>query len=60
MGNNPILYNDPVGDTLPMTYSTLAASYPTTGTPKEMYNSVGGQVAKVYNDNESGSRCWSY
>jgi hypothetical protein len=32
---------------------TLAANYPTTGTPKEMYNSVGGQVAKAYNDNES-------
>jgi RHS repeat-associated protein len=53
MGNNPILHNDPLGDTLPMTYSTLAANYPTTGTPKEMYNSVGGQVAKVYNDNAS-------
>jgi RHS repeat-associated protein len=53
MGNNPMLHNDPLGDTLPMPYSTLAANYPTTGTSKEMYNSVGGDVAKRFNEHEN-------
>ena len=65
MGNNPILHNDPLGDTLPMTYSVLEANYPTTGTPEEMYNSVGGDVASVFNynqkkygdDNQYGNTC---
>lgn len=52
-GNNPIWYNDVLLDTLPMTYSSLQSSYPTTGTPSQMYNSVGGQVAKAYNDAEA-------
>jgi RHS repeat-associated protein len=53
MGNNPVRYNDPLGDTLPMPYSELAANYPTSGSPKEMYNSVGGKVAEAYNKNEA-------
>jgi RHS repeat-associated protein len=53
MGNNPIRYNDAVGDTLPMTYAALEANYPTTGTAKQVYNNVGGEAAKAYNDHES-------
>src|ERR1700743_2456319 len=53
MGNNPVLHNDPLGDTLPMPYSVLEANYPKDGTAKEVYNNVGGDVAKRYNDNES-------
>lgn len=53
MGNNPIRYNDPVGDTLPMTYSALEANYPTTGTPEEMYNSVGGDVSSRFNEHKN-------
>jgi hypothetical protein len=51
--NNPIWYNDPLLDTLPITYSSLQTNYPTTGTPSQMYNSVGGQVAKAFNDAEA-------
>jgi hypothetical protein len=51
--NNAIWYSDVLLDTLPMTYSSLKASYPTTGSPKQMYNIVGGDVAKAYNDGEA-------
>jgi hypothetical protein len=51
--NNPIWYSDILGDTLPMKYSSLKAKYPTTGTPEEMYNSVGGNVASVFNEHKN-------
>ena len=54
---NPIWHSDPYGDTIKtVDWFTLWTNYLKDGTPKDIYNKAGGNVAKLFNDAEAAQK----